>query len=83
MTNACLAYIKHRDGHSEIAYVKLAGNLPFSIEEMERWIKESDEQIVKVTCRKLPAGINVEALLKYVGDDECIMTKEVHDEDNY
>lgn len=47
----CVCYIQYEDGTSQLSRHSLEGNLMFSLEEMENWIKERSEKAVKeVRC---------------------------------
>ena len=45
----CLALIKYKNGKTNLEEISLQGNLPFSLEEAEGWIKERPE-VVEVKC---------------------------------
>jgi len=57
MPKECLASVKYKDGHVEIAAYRLADDMPFGFSEMKRWIMERTPDVVEVSVSKVPAHL--------------------------
>lgn len=55
----CIAYIDYEDGSYEEKKCNLKGDMPFGLEEMEKWLKYSSKKSIKrIVCEGVKNEVN-------------------------